>query len=440
MEDRIVKSYENHPPRGNKPDLPSTPDTSNVKACGGCSFVTVGIKGKDVELLALVDTGACASLISTRVMQQLHLEAKMESLTLDLVGVGGQRLCTKGLIKELEITLGGNLSSAEVMKELYNVMGIKKLRTTAYHPAGNGQVESYNKHLVVILRKLVHKSPREWPSKLQPAVFALNSSINVSTKFSPARLWFGRDLRIPADLLLGTTSTVFYKSREHLAATQHRDLQEAWDLALSNSISAGVRNKHLFDRKKGFHVVYKENDRVLVLKPLPPTVTEFRKFKNGYTGPWKITRVLSDWTYLVNHERYPSKQQVVHFNSMRLIREDLRTTKDSTLQKAVNDSDSEDLSDTEEPLLELDPVPEDPSSTLEGRASPEVEETRDNSAQEGRVSDQAELTETGIAASDEPEGHAPRPVNTETSETRGDPEPPPRKRYEMRERTPVNYA
>jgi hypothetical protein len=70
--------------------------------------------------------------------------------------------------------------------------------------------------------------------------------------------------------------------------------------------------------------VYKEGDLVLIWKPLSPSIKDFRKFKNCYSGPWKIVKVLSTWTYLVRHMKTTSKQCVVHFDTMKLIPTDLR--------------------------------------------------------------------------------------------------------------------
>ena len=59
---------------------------------------------------------------------------------------------------------GANLSLSEIMQDLYKVLGIKKVRTTAYHPACNGalEVERRHKDMVNILKKLVGDSPNVW--------------------------------------------------------------------------------------------------------------------------------------------------------------------------------------------------------------------------------------------------------------------------------------
>ena len=74
------------------------------------------------------------------------------------------------------------------MHEIYDMMGIKKSRTTAYHPQGDGLVERQNRTLQQILSHFVADSPNDWDQWLDQAVFAYNTSVHESTGFSPYRL------------------------------------------------------------------------------------------------------------------------------------------------------------------------------------------------------------------------------------------------------------
>ena len=76
--------------------------------------------------------------------------------------------------------------------------------------------------------------------------------------------------------------------------------------------------KTAYDKKKGFHTTYKEDDLILVSKPISPSVKHFRKFKNCNSGAWKIKKVNSPWTYLVHHLK-TNKQIVCHYDTMKLI-------------------------------------------------------------------------------------------------------------------------
>ena len=64
-----------------------------------------------------------------------------------------------GVPEKVLSDLGANLIQAEVIKEVYAILGIKKVNMTAYNPQGNGTVEKMNRSLVTVLKKLVYDNP-----------------------------------------------------------------------------------------------------------------------------------------------------------------------------------------------------------------------------------------------------------------------------------------
>jgi len=49
------------------------------------------------------------------------------------------------------------------------VLGTERVRTTAYHPQTNGQVERYNRTMATQLRHYVTDDPRRW-DKITPRI------------------------------------------------------------------------------------------------------------------------------------------------------------------------------------------------------------------------------------------------------------------------------
>ena len=70
---------------------------------------------------------------------------------------------------------GRNFKS-EVVKALCSVYGIKKLRTTMYHPGGNGQCKQFNCTMHDLLQSLLPEQKRQGPHYLQELVVAYNST------------------------------------------------------------------------------------------------------------------------------------------------------------------------------------------------------------------------------------------------------------------------
>jgi len=79
---------------------------------------------------------------------------------------------------------GKNFDST-VMHEVYNIMGVKKTRTTAYHPQGDGLVERQNRTLQEIIANFVSINGNDWDQWLNQAAFAYNTSVHESTGMSP---------------------------------------------------------------------------------------------------------------------------------------------------------------------------------------------------------------------------------------------------------------
>ena len=86
--------------------------------------------------------------------------------------------------------------------ELEKLSGVRKLRTTPYHPQCNGMVERMNKTILGMLRTLPEKSKSRWPESLDKLLYAYNCTTHDTTGFEPYFLMFGRHPKLPIDLIL----------------------------------------------------------------------------------------------------------------------------------------------------------------------------------------------------------------------------------------------
>uniref|UniRef100_A0A667W970 Gypsy retrotransposon integrase-like protein 1 n=1 Tax=Myripristis murdjan TaxID=586833 RepID=A0A667W970_9TELE len=143
---------------------------------------------------------------------------------------------------------GPNFES-DLMKQLCDLYGISKSRTTPYHPAGNGRAERMNQTLLNMLRTLEAEKQNKWPEHLPELLQAYNNTVHSSTGFAPSYLMFGRHLRLPVDVGLGTMDARQTGDLGSWVRNHHQKLTYAYDLARRKMEKAAERTKQRYDRR-----------------------------------------------------------------------------------------------------------------------------------------------------------------------------------------------
>ena len=92
----------------------------------------------------------------------------------------------------------------KVISAMCNLLGIKKIRTTPYHPQTNGSAERVHQTLQRMIGKLDPEKRKKWPYHIGSILIAYNATRSMVTGFSPYFLMFGRRPRLPIDLLFPT--------------------------------------------------------------------------------------------------------------------------------------------------------------------------------------------------------------------------------------------
>ena len=121
----------------------------------------------------------------------------------------------------------GSNVDGDTIREICNVLGIEKRRSSAYHSQGNGFAERNIRSVKDILRSVIlsRKLPQhKWRSLLPELTFALNTSESKATKCSPYYVVFGRSARLPIDVLFCDKEPSVGDSSTPLTYAQERQL------------------------------------------------------------------------------------------------------------------------------------------------------------------------------------------------------------------------
>uniref|UniRef100_A0A8C6M8E9 Gypsy retrotransposon integrase-like protein 1 n=1 Tax=Nothobranchius furzeri TaxID=105023 RepID=A0A8C6M8E9_NOTFU len=175
---------------------------------------------------------------------------------------------------------------SKLIKELLKMLGVRKSRTTPYHPQGDPQPERFNRTLLSMLGTLSQENKRWWSQHVVRLVHAYNSTKCDATGYSPYFLMFGREPLLPVDLCFGT-------GPDDKGVTQHsayvaklkEDLHKAYKMAADVSDKIHLRNKKAYDKRLGFQNL-QPGDRALV--------------KNmGLKGKHKLENCWNDVPYVI---------------------------------------------------------------------------------------------------------------------------------------------
>ena len=165
-----------------------------------------------------------------------------------------------------------------------------------------------------MLATTINDHPASWEEHLQKVIMAYNTSVQATTGYSPFFLMFGREARLPVDLMYGSTpssTTIVTEYAAQLSAT----LRNAYACARDNSLTEHCRQKSYYDSQL-FGAPYEAGDLVWVHNSATPKGTS-RKLHCPWSGPFEIIEPLSDVTYRVKKSDGIGAPSTIHFNRLK---------------------------------------------------------------------------------------------------------------------------
>ena len=235
-----------------------------------------------------------------------------------------QWFCRFSVPEQLHSDQGRQFES-NLLAEVCKTLGIQKTCITPYHPQCDGLVERFNRTILDMLATSVKGHPFDWEYHIWKVCFAYNTSIQSTTGYTPFFLLFGRQARIPADIMYPThqlESTTHGEFTTTLKAT----LEKAYELVRHKTGMKHARQREFYDRRvhgKPFEV----EDRVWLHSPVVPR-GQSKKLHHPWIGPWHIIKRLSDAVYRIRSLKNCRKRLVVHFDRLKLCPPEMRLNAD----------------------------------------------------------------------------------------------------------------
>ena len=144
-------------------------------------------------------------------------------------------ICRFGVPDAIHSDQGANFEG-HLFTEVGKLLGIEKTRTTPYHPQSDGLVERMNRTLLMML-SIQAQGEERWDEFLPELLMAYRASVHDTTKFTPFHLMFGREIRLPIDMMFGKTPDPVQEHTEYARELRAR-LENAYRLVKEHTKAA----------------------------------------------------------------------------------------------------------------------------------------------------------------------------------------------------------
>jgi hypothetical protein len=187
------------------------------------------------------------------------------------------------LFEEIMSDQGGEFTAA-VVTDLLKLLAIHKIRTSGYHPQSNGPAESANKRICEALRAWVNHRQTDWHDGLRALQLALRARPRAETGLSPFFCLYGREARLPIDMLRTDAERPMDLTREvEERLTQLKLAEEVVTAAFGARAQTIAKRNESVQRALRVAV----GDWVLVRRP-PEEGRAHKLDSHHYTGPWQV--------------------------------------------------------------------------------------------------------------------------------------------------------
>ena len=222
----------------------------------------------------------------------------------------------------------GRQFESRLVHELCQKLGIRKSRSSPYHPQGAGIVERSNRTIKDQLAKYVTDQGGEWDTHIHQLQLAYNTSVHATTGLTPYFVMHGREARMPANITCSVPTPTFPSPMEYVTDLTSR-LRKAIEYINKNCKSAQRRQKECYDTKTKL-IRYNTGDLVWLHDP----TTSRNKLDPNWKGPFSILSSSDDGlNYRIVDIHDDRNRKLVHHNRLKMFRARMPNTKNGQYPK-----------------------------------------------------------------------------------------------------------
>jgi hypothetical protein len=203
----------------------------------------------------------------------------------------------------------GGAFCSETVQEFLSFHSIKHLLTSPYHPQTNGMVERMHRELNKSIRSNVFTNTNRWDEFVLEAVFNQNVKTHGITKFSPFRLLFGIEPRLPQDILVPRQVRAPADDSDRLNWKIERSVQDLEDMGQNRAAA-------LYRSRRQAEEWTKDQEAPGFKFQIGQMVKRRRfnaeKFEQKWTGPYFIVDLGPPFTYWLQDADGVRLQSVVN--------------------------------------------------------------------------------------------------------------------------------
>ena len=217
-------------------------------------------------------------------------------------------ICQRG---SPSILTADNAFRAEDIKELGRRCGFRSNITASYHPESNGKIERVHRDLKAYF-KIWTEGGEDWEELLPGFIFAHNNTPKDGERYSPAFLMFGREMRMPAEVL---TDGIRLQDQETQIDEMLNNMKIALKLAYAVRKRRAEKDKERLEGKLQ-PTVFEVGDECYVYRPKGPKGV-CGKLWMGWQGPYVVlAKRTSGFTYEVQRPGGKGKKSICHVTNM----------------------------------------------------------------------------------------------------------------------------